>query len=200
MQRRTKALLLIIFGLLVIIGVIVWLLWPSVQEQINKPQPPTYTEPIPTEPLPSEPVQLPQTTDPAVLESRRLEDRLRRFAQDFASRAGTYSNADGFAALREAGLEATAEVRTYFASERTRLTAEHGLRAGSWGQTTRGLASKITSPTPIRDQQVVTVEVDAQVITEAGTDNPVTSYRKALLTLRRTGDTWLVSKIEWLES
>ncbi len=200
MQRRTKALLLIIFGLLVIIGVIVWLLWPSVQQQMNKPQPPTYTEPIPTEPLPSEPVQLPQTTDPAVLESRRLEDRLRRFAQDFASRAGTYSNADGFAALREAGLEATSEVRAYFASERTRLTAEHGLRAGSWGQTTRGLASKITSPTPIRDQQVVTIEVDAQVITEAGTDNPVTSYRKALLTLRRTGDAWLVSKIEWLES
>lgn len=200
MQRRTKAILLIVFGLFIIIGVIVWLLWPAVQEQINKPQPPTYTEPIPTEPLPSEPVQLPQTTDPAVLESRRLEDRLRRFAQDFASRAGTYSNADGFAALREAGLEATPEVRAYFASERTRLTAEYGIRAGSWGQTARGLASKITSPTPIRDQQIVTVEVDAQVITEASTDSPVTSYRKALLTLRRTGDAWLVSKIEWLES
>lgn len=201
MQRRTKAILLIVFGLIVIIGVIVWLIWPWKTQLTSQPQPPEYVDSqVSPAPLLTEPTPAPVITDPALLESRRLEDRLRRFAQDFVSRAGSYSNADEFAALREAGLEATPEVRTFFAAERTRLTSAYGLRSGAWGQTTRGLASKITSPTPIRDQRLVTVQVDAQVITESGDASPVVSYRKADVNLQRTGDTWLVSKIEWTDT
>lgn len=201
MQRRTKAILLIVFGLLVVIGVIVWLIWPWKQQLISQPQPPGYgDQPASTQPLQTEPAPVPVTTDPALLESRRLEDKLRRFAQDFVSRAGSYSNADEFTALRDAGLEATPEVRAFFTSERTRLLSAYALRSGAWGQTTRGLASKITSPTPIRDQRLVTVEVDAQVITESGDSSPVITYRKAIVNLQRTGDTWLVSKIEWRDS
>ncbi len=202
MQRRTKAFLLIGFGLVVIIGVVIWLVLSWKQQSPNSsPQPPGYQEgQLPAEPLPAEPTPTAPTIDPAVTESRRLEDRLRRFAQDFASRAGSYSNADGFAALREAGLEATPQVRTFLATERTRLTAAYPLRSGAWGQTARGLASKITSPTPIRDQREVTVQVDAQVRTEAGNGDPVISYRQADLLLQRAGDAWLVAKIEWREA
>ncbi len=200
MQRRTKAILLILFGVLVILGVIWWLLRPGA-EQTPTPynQPPGYSDqqaqPVDTQP--SAPAPIPP--DPALLESRRLEDRLRRKAQDFVSRAGSYSNSDGFIALRDAGLEATGDVRGYFAAERTRLTAEHPLRAGSWGQTARGLASKITSPVPVRDQTEVTVEVQAQLVVEAGESAPDTSYKNATVTFQKTGSNWLVSRVMWSE-
>lgn len=200
MQRRTKALLLIVFGVLVIVAVLVWFLWPWKQQLSNPaPQPPGYQEPLPTEPLPVQPAPAPVIADPSLLEARRLEDKLRRFAEEFASRAGTYSNTDDFAALRDAGLEGTAQVRTFLAAERTRLTAAYPLRTGTWGQTARGLASKITSPTPIRDQQEVQVQVDVQVVTESGDSAPVTSYRKANLTLQRTGTVWGVARLVWVE-
>lgn len=200
MQRRTKAILLIVFGVLVIVAVLVWFLWPLKQQLTNPaPQPPGYQDPVLTEPLPVQPAPAPVIADPALLESRRLEDKLRRFAEEFASRAGTYSNTDDFAALRDAGLEATAQVRAFLAAERTRLTAAYPLRAGTWGQTARGLASKITSPTPIRDQKEVQVRVDVQIITESGDAAPVTSYRKANLTLQRGGNVWAVSRLDWVE-
>lgn len=201
MQRRTKAILLIAFGILVILGVLWWLFWPNA-EQTPEPfnQPPGYTDtqaqPV-IEPEPAAPAPVP--ADPALIESRRLEDRLRRMAQDFVSRAGSYSNADEFAALREAGLEATTDVRTFFAAEHTRLMAAHPFRSGSWGQTTRGLASKITSPTPIRDQTTVTIEVQAQVVTEVGEAAPETSYQNVTVTFEKSGTSWLVSRILWSE-
>jgi hypothetical protein len=202
MQRRTKAILLIVFALLVIVGVVIWILLP-----LKQAAPTTFTQPpgyadgqAQTEPLPVEPGRAaPAPADPAQLESRRLEDKLRRFAEDFTSRAGSYSNADGFAALREAGLEATPKVRSFFASEQARLSAAYPLRSGHWGQTTRGLASKITSVTPIRSQTEVTVQVDAQIITEVGDASPVTGYRHAILTLQKTDGRWLVSRLDWVD-
>jgi hypothetical protein len=203
MQRRTQAILLIVFGLLVIVGVIVWLIWPLKKEPTAPViQPPAYPEGqtqtgiLPSEPTPSAPTP----ADPALLESRRLEDRLRRMAQDFASRAGSYSNADDFAALRDAGLEATPTVRAFFAAEQVRLRAAYPIRSGTWGQTVRGLASKITSPTPIRSQAEVTVQVDAQVVVESGDAAPQTSYRQASITFQRAGTNWVVSRIDWVDA
>jgi hypothetical protein len=203
MQRRTQAILLIVFGVLVIAGVLFWLLWP-LRKDPSAPviQPPAYPEGqtqtgiLPSEPTPSAPTP----ADPAALESRRLEDRLRRMAQDFASRAGSYSNADDFAALRDAGLEATPTVRAFFVAEQARLRAAYPLRSGGWGQTVRGLASKITSSTPIRNQEEVTVQVDAQVIVEAGDAAAQTMYRQANITFQRAGTNWVVSRIEWVEA
>lgn len=201
MQRRTKAFLLIIFGLIVIIGVVIWLLnsWRTLQT--NVVQPPAYPEgqvqtgDIPVEPTPTPP----PPTDPALLESRRLEDKLRRMAQEFVSRAGTYSNTDDFAALRDAGLEATPAVRTFFAAEQARLREAYPFRAGTWGQTVRGLASKVTSPTPIRPQTDVIVQVDAQVLVSSGNASPVTSYRSARVTFQPSGSNWVVSRLDWIE-
>ncbi len=202
MQRRTQAILLIVFGVVVIVGVIFWLVWPLKKEP-SAPviQPPAYPEgQTQTGILPSEPTPAaPTPADPALLESRRLEDRLRRMAQDFASRAGSYSNADDFAALRDAGLEATPTVRAFFAAEQVRLRAAYPIRAGGWGQTVRGLASKITSPTPIRSQEEVSVQVDAQVVVEVGDATPLTSYRQANITFQRSGTNWVVSRIEWVD-
>jgi hypothetical protein len=128
-----------------------------------------------------------------------LEDKLRRVAQDFASRAGSYSNSDDFAALRDAGLDTTQGVRTFFAQERTRLAQAYPIRSGSWGQTARGLASRITSQMPIGTQSEVKVQVETQVITEAGDAAPVTSYPKAEITFQKVGTAWLVSRIQWVE-
>ncbi|MBP9762806.1 hypothetical protein KBD34_04285 [Patescibacteria group bacterium] len=203
MQRRTTAILLIIFGILVIVGVVLWLLWPSLNRDTGPVnQPPAYPEgQAPnTEPLPAQPT--PQTTgpvDPGLIESKRLEDKLRRMAQDFASRAGSYSNSDDFAGLREAGLEATQGVRTFFGQERTRLIQAYPIRSGVWGQTARGLASRITSQTPIRTQPEVTIQVETQVVTEAGDAAPVTTYPKAEITFQKVGTAWLVSRIQWAE-
>lgn len=202
MQRRTQAFLLIIFGVLVIVGVIFWLIWPWIKkEPATVIQPPAYPEGqtqtgiLPSEPAPAPPVPV----DPVLLESRRLEDKLRRIAQDFASRAGSYSNADDFAALRDAGLGATPSVRTLFTGEQVRLRAAYPLRSGNWGQTIRGLVSKITSPVPIGSQAEVTVQVDTQVVIESGDAAPLTSYRQALITLQRSGNNWVVSRIDWVD-
>ncbi len=201
MQRRTQAFLLIAFGVLVIVGVILWLLqsWRAANPSVT--QPPAYPDgQVQTEPLPVEPAPVaPAPVDPGVVESRRLEDKLRRMAQDFASRAGTYSNSDDFAALRDAGLEATPSVRAFFANEQKRLRETYALRSGIWGQTAYGLASKITSPTPIGNQIEVIVQVQTQIITESGSTAPAKSYRQANITLQKSGTNWLVSRIDWAE-
>lgn len=200
-QRRTKAILLIAFGVLVILAVIWWLFqsWREANPAVT--QPPAYpdgevqTAPLPVEPAPAAPAPV----DPGVVESRRLEDKLRRMAQAFASRAGTYSNSDDFAALRDAGLEATPSVRTFLTNEQKRLRETYALRSGIWGQTTYGLTSKITSATPIGAQTEVTVKVQTQVITESGDATPVKSYRQANITLQKSGTSWLVSRIDWVD-
>lgn len=198
-QRRTQAILLIIFGLAVIIGVILWLLWPSLQKKApTYTQPPAYSDtqvqPTNQPPLPAAVVK---PADPAVVNSRRVEDKLRRMAQDFTERAGSYSNADGFAALRNVGLTATPAVRDFLNQEQARLTKAYPLRDGTWGQTVNAPASHLASPTPIVGQQEVVVQVEAQIITEDGLAAPVKSYRNAEVSFQRSGQDWLVSRFVW---
>ncbi len=198
-QRRTQAILLIVFGLAVIIGVILWLLWPSFHKTTpTYTQPPAYpdTQVQPTN-QPPPPVAVVKPPDPAVVNSRRVEDKLRRMAQDFTERAGSYSNADGFAGLRNAGLTATPAVREFLTQEQARLTKAYPLRDGAWGQTVNAPASHLTSPTPIGDQQEVTVQVEAQIITEDGQAAPAKTYRNAEVQFQRAGQDWVVSRFVW---
>lgn len=203
MQRRTTAFLLIGFGIIVIVGVLLWLFWPT----LNAPktpvqQPPAYpngqpgTNPVIDQSAPA--VRVPTT--PAGQASLRIEERLRRTAQDFVSRTGSYSNADGFAAIRQAGLGASVGVRSYLDAEQTRLAKLYPISNGSWGQTALGLASRVTSPTPILNQTNVVVQVDAQVITQVGMLPSTTDYKQANVTFQKAGDDWVISRLEWTSS
>lgn len=201
MQRRTTAFLLIAFGLIVIIGVGFWLFWPTLKPTTAPvQQPPGYSTSQAQAPIIDQTVPIRAPLTPAAQLSLKLEERLRRTAQEFVSRTGSYSNADGFSAMHQAGLGATAGVQAYLDAERDRLTKLYPLANGSWGQTARGLASRVTSGTPIVNQTAVTIQVDAQIITEAGMLPPVTSYAQANVTFQKAGTDWSISRLEWTEA
>ena len=199
MQRRTTAILLIGFGLIVIIAVLAWLFWPS----INTPkapveQPPAYPTGQATDPVIDQTAPIVRVpTTPAGQASLRIEERLRRTAQDFVSRAGSYSNTDGFNAVRQAGLGTAPAVQAYLNSEQVRLANLYPITGGSWGQTALGLASRVTTPTPIGTQTSVVVQVDAQIITEVGLQPSVKDYRQANVTFQKAGEDWAISRLEW---
>ena len=201
MQRRTLAFLLIGFGLVVIIGASLWILWPWLHPTSSTPSKPvlplTTGQAQPTK-LGTPIVQPTPAQTPAVKQSKLWEEQLRRTAQAFASRAGSYSNVDGFASLISSGFGASSSVQAYFVDQRAALNAAHPLQSGSWGQTARGLASRIVTSLPITSVQTsVQVQVDAQIITNAGSTQGATSYRQALVTFDRSGQDWIVSRISW---
>src|SRR3989338_11418690 len=103
MSRRPLAIGLLLFGIAIIIVVVVWLLSPFFRKNSTAViQPPpgedTRVETSSPRPPPSAPLV---ALNQAGVQERQAQEALRRFAQEFASRVGTYSNADAFGAIRQ---------------------------------------------------------------------------------------------------
>lgn len=200
-SRRPLAIALIVFGLAVIAVVIWFLILPI----FRKPSQVTVQPPVENTPVQSvQDVTPPPVTVPSISvnllnqQERQAQDALRRLAQDYASRAGTYSNFDDFASIRQVYLQSTPEVQTYLDGVRQELMRTHPALQSSWGQTTRGLASRIVSQTPILNRTDVQVMVEAQVSTETNGAADPREYKEIVLSFSRPTITepWKVSRME----
>ncbi len=198
MSKRTIAILLIVFGLIAIIAALYWTFSPAIKTRSILPSMPKPSAPIP-QPTPSViiPPAPPKPTAPRTsVNEEQAELVLRQQAMAFVARQGTYTNADGFVALRDVYLDVTPTVRAFYESEQQRLSKEHPLMGDAWLQTTRALSAKITSDLPLIGKTQAVVTVQAQQSIETGQKPVGISYREILVTFTYTQGRWVVSRVE----
>jgi hypothetical protein len=198
MQKRTLAILLIIFGLFGILAALYWTFSPVIKNRATLPRPtPSQPSPQPT-PTPSAGVPQPTpkpSTPRSTVNEEQAELVLRQQAMAFGARQGTYTSADGFVALRDIFLDVNPTVRAFYQSEQQRLSAEHPL-GSSWVQTTRALSSRITSALPLIGKTQATVTVQARQTIEADRKPAVISYQEIAITFTYDQGRWVVSRVE----
>lgn len=201
MSKRTLAILLILVGLIAILGVLYWaFIIPAKQANpapIVMPEttPVTEVSPAPAPTLPP-PTPTPSPVPRTVTTDEQEQLVLRQQAMVFASRQGSYSNSDGFAALNDVYLSVNPAVRAFYQGEVQRLIKEHPLATGTWTRTTRSLSSRIASELPLQGKTEATVVVQAQQVVETSTKAATISYREIRLTFRREAGGWIVSRVE----
>ena len=205
MQRRTQAIILIVGGFLILLGILLWLFWPLLNKPaaVQPPALPTNVQPStgkPTNQGSPQTQRTPSTAPAPILapNEQQAEDGAKQFASDFTSRMATYSSTDGFSAITQVYTQVTPDVKTYLESERTKLIAAHPAYGTSWGQTTRAIATRLITATPILQKTQIEIVVQAQQFTTVGgIQSGSASYQEADLVLNRQGSTWIVSHITW---
>lgn len=199
MRNRILLILLVIAGLAGVIAVVWFILRPALPGGLA-PQPPSTGQnqadrpfnPTPSLPQPTTSTGNVDTNSPAERE-RQAQEALKRSALDMAARLNTYSNADGFDALRVMQASVDAPMAAKLEATRLTLRRDHPSFGNSWGQTVQALSAEINSPPPILTATQASVTVQAQTTVEdAGKANLVTQNRIDL-TFKRNGNSWLVS-------
>jgi len=203
MSKRLIAVILIVIGILAIAGVLYWTFRPTGNQPTLLPTTPENGQLVPGEPVP--PLVSPSATPPSPVapsappissaEEQEQQLLLNRAAA-FVGRQGSYTNLDGFIALRDIYLDVSPTVRAFYQAEQERLTKEHAVTNGTWVQTVRALSSKITSETPIIGKNQAVVSVQAQQVIEAGLTPAALSYVEFTVTFTREQGVWKVSRIE----
>lgn len=201
MSKRLIAVILIIVGILAIAGVLYWTFRPTPNQPGYMPPAPSNEQLVPGEPLPPlpGPAATPPTqpSAPPVSSAEEQEQQLLlNRASAFVGRQGSYTNLDGFIALRDVYLDVSPTVRAFYQAEMERLAKEHPVTAGTWVQTVRALSSKITSETPIIGKNQVVVSVQAQQVIEAGLTPAALTYVEFTVTFTREQGIWKVARIE----
>ncbi len=198
MRNRILLILLVIAALAGVIAVVWFILRPVLPGGLA-PQPPGSTQnqaekpfnPTPALPQPTTSTGTVDATSAAERE-RQAQEALKRTSLDMAARLNTYSNADGFDALRV--LQASVDPAMVLKLEATRigLRRDHPSFGNSWGQTVQALSAEINSPPPILTATQASVTVQVQTTVEdAGKANVVTQNRIDL-TFKRNGNAWVV--------
>lgn len=201
MSKRTLAILLILVGLIAIAGVLYWaFIIPAKKANpapivIPETAPVTEVSPAPAPTVPP-PTPTPSPVPRTVTTDEQEQLVLRQQAMVFASRQGSYSNSDGFAAINDVYLSVNPAVRAFYQGEIQRLIKEYPLATGTWTQTTRSLSSRIASELPLQGKTDATVVVQAQQVIETSTKAAVISYREIRITFRREAGAWIVSRVE----
>lgn len=197
MNRRTSVIILLIAGIALIFAVLAWMFRPLIQKTLQP-------SPLPSGHISSEgggapPPKIvvskkiaPSAPTP---EERTVQEAVKARAMDFASRSGSYANADGFAAIKSAEVEAGEALRATLEAKRLELVKAHPLPGGeSYGQTTRSLSSKLLTPPPLANRSSVQASVQAQRTVNAGSSSSV-SYVEMTMDLERIGATWIVTAL-----
>lgn len=199
MRNRTILILLVLAGVAGIIAVFWFILRPALPGTLT-PQPTPTTQnpsPKPFNPTPSlpQPAVTSGTVDNAspAEKERQAQEFLKRTALDMATRLNTYSNADGFDALRV--LQASVDSAMALKLETTRLTMrrDHPSFGKSWGQTVQALSAVLNSPPPILTAIQASVTIQAQMTVEDAGKANVVSQSRIDLTFKRNGDSWIVT-------
>ncbi len=199
MKNRILLILLVLAALAGIIAVVWFILRPALPGSLTQ-QPPGSGQQVSEKPFNPTPA-LPQpstggATDgnsPAEQE-RQAQEALKRTALDMAARLNTYSNADGFDALRV--IQASVDQSFVEALETRRLTLrnEHPAFGSPWGMTMNALSATLNSPPPILSAVQASVSIQAQSTIEAfGRANEVKQVRIDL-TFKKNNNVWVVSE------
>ena len=159
-EQKIGLLALGVIGLLVAVW---WFVWPWVRESGKARQPapvvstgPTTGSPV-TPGISSSAKQAPDANSPEEKE-RQAQERLKQQASEFVVMVGTFSQADEFDALREAGLQTTKDLHGFLSKQRATLMAAHSRFGPSWGQTTRAISARLISGTPLLSSSEVMVQ------------------------------------------
>jgi len=198
MRNRILLALLVISAILGVIAVIWFVLRPVLPGGLA-PQPPGTTQnpsdkpfnPTPTLPQPATSTGV-DSNSPAERE-RQAQEALKRTALDMAARLNTYSNADGFDALR--ALQASVDPTMAVKMEAIRLTLRRDQPSFGtpWGQSVQALSSTLNSPPPILTASQASVTVQVQSTVEDNAKADVVTQNRIDLTFKRNGNAWLVS-------
>jgi type IV secretory pathway VirB10-like protein len=210
MQQQTRRWVfigLVLVGILSIGGVAYWFFVRPNTPQAVEPAPAPNTDAgtlPPAQELPPAPAFQVPTTPPPAQDSaqereRKAREALFRQARDVVSRAGSYSNADGFAAIAMVYTEVTPEVRSFLEGERTRLQREYASLAQPYSQTTRALSARLTQEVAVLTAQEVDILVEVQQRREEGGQSSVTQ-RRATARFVRQGSVWVMSRLTWQEA
>lgn len=144
------------------------------------------------------------TTPPPIEDSlaereRKAREALFRQARDSVSRAGSYSNADGFAAITILYTDVTPELKTFLETERARLQRQYASIANPYTQMTRALTARLVQDVSVLTAQEVDVVVEVQQRSEEGGQSS-TVQRAANVRFVKQGSIWLMSRITWQET
>lgn len=199
-MKNRILLVLLLIAAIAGIGAVVWyILRPALPTNIVTQQPGS-TQKAPEVPFNATPV-LPKpvvttnpvdATSPAELE-RQAQEALKREALSMAARLNTYSNADGFDALRVMQASVDLDMVAKLEAQRLTLRRDHPSFGSSWGQTMQGLSAVLNSPPPILTATQASVSVQVQVTVEDASKAPAVSQKRIDLSFKRHGDSWLVS-------
>lgn len=114
---------------------------------------------------------------------------------DFAARAYSYSNADGFAGIANVFTASTDDLKTFLLNEQKRLVALHPITS-AWRQTARTVSARIVSPLPLLGKTTAQVSVQAQILVDENSSKPAVSYLEITISYVKQGNVWIASRIE----
>ena len=184
--------MLIMGGIVVIIGVLIWMLYPLKTKLLPAGSTPGGKN-QPTQGGGAS-NQTPKIS-PEEQQEQQLQDALKQQASSFTARQGSYSSVDSFESIRLASLDASADVQTVLQNTRQDLLQAHPAYGSSWGQTTHVLSARIISALPIGTKISVDLVVQAQVTVTAAGVKSAPTYQEFSVTLQKVGTKWFVSKI-----
>lgn len=199
-NKNIAALLVIIFGLCILIG-LVWFMFlappPAPDSGLDAPATPEQTGGAAT--LPSNtPTQTQPTVRRTSTQTQSSESEVRRLAANAVERYGTYSNQSGFANIRDLFVFMSDDF-----AQRSRQTISRAQEADSdvalyYGITTE---AAITDTVTFNDTQGTgTFRVQAQRQEYLGGPNNVRSFQQtALVEVVKEGGVWKIDAIEWQE-
>jgi hypothetical protein len=198
MERRTKIILLVIVSVLIIMGIVLFLL------NIGRPGAPTPgagttntnttvglgTTPG-TPPAPTGTEVVPPPPPATVSDDTKLRTGAQNLSVLFAERLGSFSNQSGLTNITDLKSVSTAELYNYLTGTyKTTLMGTLPPADKYYGVTSKVVGTNIDSI----DSSSATVTVTMQR-TESGTVSNVSTVTR-VLTLTRSGDTWLVSRFK----
>lgn len=153
-------------------------------------------DPSKTAPQPPQPTGEPVDTTSPEERERQAQEALKRQAMDYASRQGTYSNADDYRALVDAQANVTVELATKLEDQRTLLRRSHPAFGPSYSQTIRSLSASIDATSvPLLNRSSATVRVQAQQITEEQGKARGVATVVVIVSFVKQGDNWIPSDV-----
>lgn len=198
MRNRLLLILLIVTAAIGLIAVFWFILRPALPGGLA-PQPPGTTQnpsDLPFNPTPSLPTpttSTPVDTNSPAERERQAQEGLKRTSLDMAARLNTYSNADGFDALRVMQASVDASLAAKLEANRVALRRAHPSFGTSWGQSIQALSAVINTPAPILTATQASVTVQGQNTIEDSGKPDAVSQNRITLTFKRNGNSWLVS-------
>ena len=201
MQKRTKLIILIIVGLLLLLlGLWIFLSPILKQRALQQPSAPTQGTPYMPQPGQKNPTQgTPQasgtSTAPAPVDAMK---ELQNKAKSLAERIGSGSSQTGFLGYQDAMLDMTPNGRAALQKAQTTLQQEHPAKGGLYTITTRAVSSKVTKG-KIGDAQIV-ISIETVQTENAGLAGvtPKGSAKRADVTfVKQTDGSYAADAVAW---
>lgn len=189
MTRRSKIIIIVIVGVLLIAGILLWWLWSRPAATPGQPSIPTVGGLNATGVAGG--VSLTNTAPPLLTKLPQTQSTLTAVAVTFAERWGSYSNQANFENLRDARELMSGRLR---AQADAQIAAAAPKNADFYGITTRSLGAQVI--TLDEDERNAQVLVSTQRL-ETTSSGEHTVYTGLLLQMVQQSDGWRVDGAEW---